>query len=171
MKQKATFWIVLGFVVEKILQHGLSALFFTINIDWIGTPDIGNRIPLSDPVMAVLNCIVMGLFIRGFWDIWKFRIRGLHLVIILAFFDIIAEFIFHGVGFITVSVIVAIFLISFAFALKRSIQAENEFGKTWSSTAPRKIDQNIGLISRNSWIKRASSSSQYDLQFVVKHCS
>ena len=118
MKQKAIFWIVLGFVVEKILQHGLSALFFAINIDWIGTPDIGNRIPLSDPVMAVLNCIVMGFFIWGFWDIWKLRIRGLHLAIILSVFDIIAEFVFHGFGFVTISVIVAMFLIGFAFTLK-----------------------------------------------------
>ena len=67
----------------------------------------------------------MGLFIFGFLDIWKWRIRSLHLVIILSLFDIIAEFAFHGFGFITVSVIVAIFLIGFAFALKRLIQNEN----------------------------------------------
>jgi hypothetical protein len=118
MKQKTIFWIVLGLVGEKILQHGLTALFFVINIDGIGKPDIGNRIPLSDPVMVVLNCIVMGFFIWGFWDIWKLRTRGLYLTIILSLFDIIAEFIFHGFGFITISVIVAIFLIGFAFTLK-----------------------------------------------------
>ena len=118
MKQKIIFWIVLGLVVEKILQHGLTAFFFVINIDGIGKPDIGNRIPLSDPVMAVLNCIVMGFFIWGFWDIWKLRIRGLHLAIILSLFDIIAEFVFHGFVFITISVIVAIFLIGFALVLK-----------------------------------------------------
>lgn len=118
MKQKIIFWIVLGLVVEKILQHGLTALFLIINIDGIGKPDIGNRIPLSDPVMAVLNCIVMGFFIWGFWDIWKLRIRGLHLAIILSLFDIIAEFVFHGFVFITISVIVAIFLIGFALVLK-----------------------------------------------------
>ena len=118
MKQKAIFWIVLGLAAEKILQHGLTALFFVINIDGIGKPDIGNQIPLSDPVMAVLNCIVMGFFILGFWDIWKLRTRGLYLVIILSLFDIIAEIVFHGFGFVTISVIVAILLIGFAFILK-----------------------------------------------------
>jgi len=118
MKQKTIFLIVLGLVVEKILQHGLAALFFVINIDGIGKPDIGNRIRLSDPVMGVLNCIVMGFFVWGFWDIWKLRIRGLHLAIILSVFDIIAEFVFHGFGFVTISVIVAMFLIGFAFTLK-----------------------------------------------------
>jgi len=118
MKRKTIFWIVLGLVGEKILQHGLTALFFVINIDGIGKPDISNRIPLSDPVMAVLNCIVMGFFIWGFRDIWKLRTRGLHLTIILSLFDIIAEFAFHGFGFITISVIIAIFLIGFAFTLK-----------------------------------------------------
>jgi hypothetical protein len=118
MKRKTILWVVLGLVAEKILQHGLTALFLAININGIGKPDIGNRIPLSDPVMVVLNCIVMGFFIWGFWDIWKLRIRGLHLAIILSLFDIIAEFVFHGFGFITVSVIVAIFLIGFAFAAR-----------------------------------------------------
>ena len=118
MKQKAILWVVLGLVAEKIFQHGLTALFFIINIDGIGKPDVGNRIILSDPVMAVLNCVVMGLFIWGFWDIRKLRIKGLHLAIILSLFDIFAEFVFHGFVFITLSVIVAIFLIGFAFTLK-----------------------------------------------------
>ncbi len=121
MKQKTIFWIVLGLVGEKILQHGLTALFFVINIDGIGKPDIGNRIPLSDPAMAVLNCVMMGFFVWAFLDIWKSRTRGLHLVIVLSLFDIVAEFVFHGVGLITVSVIVAIFLIGFSFMLNRSL--------------------------------------------------
>ncbi len=118
MKQKAILWVVMGLIAEKILQHGLTALFFIINIDGIGKPDVGNRVVLSDPIMAVLNCVVMGLFIWGIWDVWKLRIRGLHLAIILSFFDIIAEFVFHGFVFITISVIMAIFLIGFAFAAR-----------------------------------------------------
>lgn len=118
MRQKTIFWIVLGLVLEKILQHGLTAVFFVVNIDGIEKPDIGNRIPLTDPVAAVLNLIVMGFFIWAFWDIWKSRIRGLHLAIIFSVFDIVAEFAFHGFVFITISVIVAIFLIGFALTLK-----------------------------------------------------
>ena len=128
MKQKKILWVVLGLVAEKISQHGLTALFFIINIDGIGKPDVGNRIILSDPVMAVLNCVVMGLFIWGFWDIRKLRIRGLHLAIILSLFDIIAEIVFHGFGFVTISVIVAILLIGFAFSLK-SIRSQARANK------------------------------------------
>jgi hypothetical protein len=118
MKQKMIFWIVLALIVEKIFQHGFTAVSFVVNIDGIGKPDIGNPILLSDSVMVVLNCIVMGFFIWGFYDVWKLRIKGLHLAIILSLFDIIAEFVFHGFGFITISVIVAIFLIGFALTLK-----------------------------------------------------
>ncbi|UCC27432.1 MAG: hypothetical protein JSW29_04945, partial [Candidatus Bathyarchaeota archaeon] len=117
MKQRIIFWIVLGLVVEKILQHGLTALFFVITIEGIGKPDIGNQILLSDPVMAVLNCIVMGFFVWGLWDIWNSRTRGLYLAITVSLFDIIAELVLHGFGFITISVIVAIFLIGFALVL------------------------------------------------------
>ncbi len=122
MRRNLIYVAVLGLAAEKILQHGLTALFFIISIDGIGKPETGNRIFLSDPVMVVLNLIIIGFFVWGFLDIWKLRISGLYLVIIFSLFDIVAEFVFHGVGFITVSVIVAIFLIGFAFVLKRSMQ-------------------------------------------------
>jgi hypothetical protein len=115
MRKKTIFWVVLALVGEKILQHGLTALFFVVNIDGIGKPDAGGLIILSDPVMAVLNLVLMGFFAWGFWDIWKRRTRGLNLVIVLSAFDIVAEFAFHGFLYVTVSVIVAIFLMAFAF--------------------------------------------------------
>jgi hypothetical protein len=111
------FWVVLGLIVEKIFQHGLSALFFVVSVDGIGRPDVG-RIVLGDPAMAVLNLVVMGFFVLGFWDIWKYRVKGLYLVIVFSLFDVVAEFVFHGFGFLTVSVVVALFLICLAFALK-----------------------------------------------------
>jgi len=130
MEQRMIFWITLGLVAEKILQHGFTAVLFAVDIEGVAKPDFGNRIPLSDPVMAVLNCIVMCFFIWGLWDIWKLRTRGLNLVIILGLFDIAAELVFHGFGFITVSVIVAVFLIGFAFILrKRLLQNENDSKK------------------------------------------
>jgi len=119
MKQKAIVWIVLALVTEKILQHGLTALLFVVNIGGIGKPDAGYLAFVGDPAMAVLNLIVMGFFVWGFWDIWKLRSRGLHLAILFSLFDIVAEFVIHGFGFITASVIVAIFLVCFALALKR----------------------------------------------------
>jgi hypothetical protein len=70
MKRRITIWIVLTLVFEKILQHGLSALFFLVSFEGIEKPDVG-RLPLSDPAMAALNLAVMGFFVWGFWDIWK----------------------------------------------------------------------------------------------------
>ncbi|HEX9262349.1 MAG TPA: hypothetical protein VF893_07455 [Candidatus Bathyarchaeia archaeon] len=99
MKQKAIFWIVLALVTEKILQHGLTALLFAVNIGGIGKLDAGHLAFVGDPVMAVLNLIVMGFFVWGFWDIWKLRSRGLHLAILFSVFDIVAEFVIHGFGF------------------------------------------------------------------------
>jgi hypothetical protein len=42
----------------------------------------------------------------------------LYLVIVFSLFDVVAEFVFHGFGVLTVSVVVALFLICLAFALK-----------------------------------------------------
>jgi len=78
MKQKTVLWIVLGLVAEKILQHCLTAIFFVFNIDGIGKPDIGNRIPLSDPAMAVLNCVMMGSLFGHFW-IFRNHEQGVYI--------------------------------------------------------------------------------------------
>lgn len=141
MKQRKILWVVLGLVAEKIVQHGLTAFFLAISIGGIGKPDVGTL--LSDPVMVVLNCVVMGFFIWGFWDIWKLRIRGLHLAIIFSLFDIVAEFVFHGFGFITISVIAAIFLIGFAFAartlLKNNEKASSPFSQSNNDEFARAI--------------------------------
>ncbi|MDG6998546.1 MAG: hypothetical protein JRN15_05455 [Nitrososphaerota archaeon] len=64
--------------------------------------------------MAALNLVLMVLFGRGFWDVWRSKLRGLYLMIILCLFDISAEFLFHGLVLITVSVLVAAVMICFA---------------------------------------------------------
>ena len=119
MEQKTIARILLLLIAEKIFQHGLTALLFAVSIDWIGKPDIGNLIPVSDPVMTVLNLIVMGFFIWAFYDIWKLRMRGLSLAIMLSLFDIAAEVAFHSFGFLTVSVVVAMIIIGLAYYLRR----------------------------------------------------
>ena len=120
MEPKTIVRILLLLAAEKVLQHGLSALLFAVSIDWIGKPDIGNLIPLSDPAMTMLNLIVMGFFIWAFYDIWKLRMRGLKLAIMFSLFDIAAEVAFHGIGFLTVSVVVAMIIIGLACFLRKS---------------------------------------------------
>ena len=102
---------ILVLVIEKMLQHLLTAVFFVVDLPGIGRPDIGPTFQLGDVTMAVLNLILLILFGIGLWG----RLRGNQwhkpLLVSLALFDILAEFIFHGFFFITVSVIVAVALL------------------------------------------------------------
>jgi len=102
---------ILLLTFEKMLQHLLTAVFFVVDVPGIGRPDIGPTFHLSDVTMAVLNLIVFILFGISLWG----RLRGSQwhkpLLVGLALFDILAEFIFHGFFFITVSVIVALALL------------------------------------------------------------
>jgi len=92
-------------------QHLLTAVFFVVDIPGIGRPDIGPTFQFSDATMAVLNIIVFLLFGAGSWGRLKSRNWHRPLLVSLAVFDILAEFIFHGFFFITVSVIVSIILL------------------------------------------------------------
>lgn len=104
---------ILLLAFEKTLQHLLTALFFVVDIPGIGRLDIGPTFQFSATTMAVLNLIVFILFALGIWG----RLRALQwhrpLLAGLAVFDIVAEFVFHGFFFITVSVIVATVLLVF----------------------------------------------------------
>ena len=102
---------ILVLTFEKMLQHLLTAVFFVVDIPGIGRPDIGPTFQLSDATMVVLNVIVLILFGLGFWS--RLQGKGWHrpLLISLAVFDILAEFLFHGFFYITVSVIVAVILL------------------------------------------------------------
>lgn len=102
---------ILLLTFEKTAQHLLSAVFFIVNIPGIGRPDIGPTFQLSDATMVVLNTIVCILFALGFWG----RLRGKKwhrpLLVAMSLFDILAEFVFHGFFFITVSVVIAVTLL------------------------------------------------------------
>ena len=102
---------ILVLTFEKMLQHLLTAVFFVVDIPGIGRPDIGPTFQLSDATMVVLNVIVLILFGLGFWS--RLQGKGWHrpLLVGLAVFDILAEFLFHGFFYITVSVIVAVILL------------------------------------------------------------
>ena len=102
---------ILLLTFEKTVQHLLTAVFFVVDIPGIGRPDIGSTFQLSDATMVVLNVIVFVLFGLGFWG--RLQGKGWHrpLLVGLAVFDILAEFVFHGFFFITVSVIVAAILL------------------------------------------------------------
>jgi hypothetical protein len=104
---------ILVLTIEKMVQHLLTAIFFLFDIPGIGRPEIGSTFKLSDATMVVLNIIVSVLFALGFWGRLQSKKWHRPLLIGLAILDILAEFVFHGFFFITVSVIVAVVLLVF----------------------------------------------------------
>jgi hypothetical protein len=94
-----------------MFQHLLTVVFFVVDIPGIGRPDIGPTFQFSNATMAVLNVIVFILFGLGFWGRLQGKEWHRSLIIGLAIFDILAEFVFHGFFFITVSVIVSVILL------------------------------------------------------------
>ena len=123
MENKIKFIIKYGIpilLIEKIVQHFLTAFFFLVDVQGIGTPDIGSNIPLDNTVMSIINIIYGLSFVYVLIEFSLFRKELLLIITILAFLDIIFEALFHFIGFITVSVIVStvIILIIFYFRYK-----------------------------------------------------
>ena len=112
--------ILILLLVEKIIQHVCTAAAFFIAIPGIGTPDIGTRFEISDPVMGVNNLMLGGLFTLALWGFYTDKKWYKPLILFLAGFDIVAEFIFHGFFFITFSVIGAVILIILLLKLPAS---------------------------------------------------
>jgi len=111
-KKRKTIYIgILLLTIEKMIQHLFTAIVFVVNIPGIGRPDIGPTFQLSDVTMAVLNIIVFILFGMAFWGRLRDKQWHRRLLAWLAVFDIVAEFVFHGFFYITVSVIVALVLL------------------------------------------------------------
>lgn len=104
--------LIIAACLEKLLQHALTALFFVVTIPGIGTPSAGTTILLGNSTMAFLNIIVFLLFAAGLYGFIRMYSWGIVLVAGMAAADIILEFAFHGLFFITVSVIVPTVLIA-----------------------------------------------------------
>lgn len=103
--------IILLLLIEKMIQHFMTALFFIYTIPGIGTPDIGPNFPFTNNTMAFLNIIYGILFILSFILYLKNNSYSLQVIVILSSLDIFLEFLFHGIGYLTVSVLIATILI------------------------------------------------------------
>jgi low temperature requirement protein LtrA len=103
--------IITLLTIEKTAQHLISAIAFIVDVPGVGQPDIGPYFTLSNEVMASLSLIYFALFLVGLLGEirrsgWAFSIVGG-----LAALDILLEVIFHGLFYVTVSVIVSTLLI------------------------------------------------------------
>ena len=120
----ASLFILLS--VEKILQHLITALLFVVEVKSLGKPDIGEKIQINDVNMAWLNLAFALLFALGLFLFFKGNVYGIRMICWMAFADIVLEFIFHGIGFITISVIVSSILVFLGlFRQKLSVAVKN----------------------------------------------
>ncbi len=103
--------IIVVLAAEKTAQHILSALFFLMDVPGVGRPDIGSVIVLGFEAMALLNFVLFGAFLTGLAGMIRNFGWALNLVGGLAALDILLEIVFHGLFYITVSVVVSTLLI------------------------------------------------------------
>lgn len=103
--------IILVLSLEKVLQHLLTAVLFVVDVPGIGRPDIGPTFRIPAYAMAELNAVVGALFALGIFGSLLDKGWYRPLLVGLAAFDVLAEFVFHGTFRITVSVIVGVLLL------------------------------------------------------------
>jgi hypothetical protein len=112
--------MIIILTIEKSAQHLLSALFFLVDVPGIGKPDTGPVFHPSFEVMALLNIIFFGAFTLGLLG----RIRQadwvLNLIGGFAALDILLEIAFHGLFFLTVSVVVSTLLLISIFYQRKN---------------------------------------------------
>ena len=109
-------YILIAVVFEKVIQHCIVTLAFFF--DWAG---IRSTVTVSPGVLLVLGAIVAGLFGLSLWGIITQRRWAINLVLALAIFDVIGEFVAQGTLSIevTVSFLVAILLLVLALLYRR----------------------------------------------------
>ena len=87
-------WVYYGLVlltVEKIVQHITVTLAFYFN--W---SDIASTVVVSPLFLMRAGAIVALLFMLGLWGLLKKQAWSINLLIFLALFDILGEFVAQG---------------------------------------------------------------------------
>jgi hypothetical protein len=105
-------------VIEKIIQHFVVTLAFYFNWDKIGA-----TVVVNPTVLMVLGGIVALLFIVSLWGMVTDQPWAMNLVVALALFDFLGEFIAQGRIdiLITVSFLVAILILVLSFLYRRQL--------------------------------------------------
>lgn len=112
------YYLLLLLIVEKIIQHAVVTLAFYFN--WT---DIASTVAVSPTVLMIFGAIVAVLFCLSLWGMVMKPKWMINLVIALALFDIVGEFVAQGrIGIvITLSFLVAIMLLILAMTYRRQI--------------------------------------------------
>jgi hypothetical protein len=110
--------VLIALIVEKIIQHTVVTFAFYFN--W---KDIASTVVVSPVALMILGAVVGVLFALSLWGMARKQTWAIKLVLALAVFDIIGEFVAQGkLGIvITVSFIVALFILVLALRYQRQL--------------------------------------------------
>jgi hypothetical protein len=108
--------VLILLIVEKIIQHIVVTLAFYFN--WA---DIASTVVVSLTILMILGVPLVILFSLSLWGMVRKQIWAINLVIGLALFDIIGEFVAQGTVdiLITVSFLVATLLLMLALIARK----------------------------------------------------
>jgi hypothetical protein len=114
-------YVLIILIVEKIIQHLFVTIAFYSDIG-----DIRSTVAVDADLLMITGAMVAILFMLSLWGVFARKNWAINLVIALALFDIIGEFIAQGKIdiMITVSFIVAIILLVLAFVYPRQGQRQ-----------------------------------------------
>jgi hypothetical protein len=116
MRTNLTYTLLILLIVEKIIQHIFVTLAFYFNWN-----EIASTVVVSPVTLMILGAWVDALFIVGLWGMLRKRSWAIKLVLALALFDILGEFVAQGRLdiVITVSFVVAVMLLILAVRYQR----------------------------------------------------
>jgi hypothetical protein len=118
-KLKWVYALLILLITEKIIQHVFVTLAFYFN--WA---DIASTVVVSPTILMILGIPLALLFFLSLWEMIKKQIWAVDLVIGLALFDMIGEFVAQGtIGIlITVSFLVATLLFILALVYRHQLR-------------------------------------------------
>ena len=91
MKSNRLYYVLILLVIEKIIQH--VVVTFALYFNW---KDIASTVAVSPTVLMVAGAIVAVLFAIALWGMLTKKPWTIKLIIALALFDIVGEFVAQG---------------------------------------------------------------------------
>jgi hypothetical protein len=115
-------WVYYGLVlltIEKFVQHVVVTLAFLVN--W---KDIASTVVVSSEILMVSGAVVAALFAISLWGLFKKWAWAIDLLLFLAIFDILGEFVAQGTIAIsmTISFLIAVVLLILALVYRRQMR-------------------------------------------------
>lgn len=112
MRRGVADWLLLGIAVEKTVQHVFISWAFAAD-----RFDLREQVVVPWEPLLVSGGVVAALFALGAWGVWRWRPWAPSLLVALALFDIVGEFVAQGTLFIhvVVSFLVAVVLLPLAW--------------------------------------------------------